>query len=160
MEQPSPEPQPATGPDPEAEPTATGSASSAATVRRDVARPNAGMSGVPPWAWVVLALFFAMQRWTMADVWLMASVLPRVKAELASWRRPRPDGCATVLLIGAAVAGPTAGYFIDRMRRPRLLAIGFAVWSLAVVATGLTRSYRPDPGRAGRSRGPAGRPRP
>jgi MFS family permease len=33
------------------------------------------------------------------------------------------------------------GYLADRMRRPRLLAIGFAVWSLATVATGLASSF-------------------
>ena len=47
------------------------------------------------------------------------------------------------MLIGAAVAGPIVGYLADRLRRPRLLAIAFAGWSLAVVATGLARSYVP-----------------
>ena len=46
-----------------------------------------------------------------------------------------------MLLIAAAISGPAAGYVADRYRRPRLLAISVAVWSLAVVATGLARSY-------------------
>src|SRR4029077_13546036 len=32
-------------------------------------------------------------------------------------------------------------YLADRLRRPRLLAVGIAVWSLATVGTGLARSY-------------------
>src|SRR5262249_44181523 len=95
---------------------------------------------VPWWSWGVLALVFAMHALGTADVWLMASVLPRVGPELgldeteAGW-------LATVLLIGTAVAGPAVGYLADRLRRPRLRAVGFAAWSLAVVATGLARSY-------------------
>ena len=46
-----------------------------------------------------------------------------------------------MLLLGLAAASLPIGYLADRLRRPRLLAIGFAVWSMATVATGLARSY-------------------
>ncbi len=46
-----------------------------------------------------------------------------------------------MLLLGLAAASLPIGYLADRLRRPRLLAMGFAVWSLATVATGLARSY-------------------
>ena len=32
-------------------------------------------------------------------------------------------------------------YFADRLNRPRLLAVGIAVWSLATVGTGLANTY-------------------
>jgi MFS transporter, Spinster family, sphingosine-1-phosphate transporter len=128
-------------PEPGSTPAAgAGAAPSADAGRREAPPPDAGTTRVPRWAWVVLALFFAMHALDAADVWLMASVLGRVKAELAL-EETQANWLATVLLVGAAVTGPTAGYFVDRMRRPRLLAIAFATWSLAVVATGLTRSY-------------------
>ena len=47
----------------------------------------------------------------------------------------------TVLLLGLAAASLPAGYLADRIKRPRLLAMGFAVWSMATIATGLARSY-------------------
>ncbi len=83
-----------------------------------------------------------MQTLAAADISLMASVLtdPRVRGDLAL-EETQAGWLATVLLIGAAVAGPAVGYLADRFRRPRLLAIGFAAWSLAVVATGLARTY-------------------
>ena len=46
-----------------------------------------------------------------------------------------------MLLLGFAVAGPPIGYVADRLRRPRLLALGFALGSLATVVTGLARTY-------------------
>src|SRR5205807_204620 len=48
---------------------------------------------------------------------------------------------STVLLLGFTVGGPPIGYLADRLRRPRLLAIGFALGSLATVGTGLARTY-------------------
>jgi predicted MFS family arabinose efflux permease len=85
-----------------------------------------------------------------ADRWLLAGVLqasdaggvPRrgiredlgLSAEEAGW-------LSTVLLLGQAVASLPLGYLVDRLRRPRLLALGFAVWSLATVSTGLARAY-------------------
>jgi MFS family permease len=96
-----------------------------------------------------LLLFFAMNVLDSADRWLLAGVLqagdgagvPRgiredlgLSAEEAGW-------LSTVLLLGQAAACLPLGYLVDRLRRPRLLAMGFAVWSLATVSTGLARVY-------------------
>ena len=48
---------------------------------------------------------------------------------------------ATILLLSYALWSPIIGYLADRFRRPRLMAIGIAVWSLATVGTGLAQSY-------------------
>ena len=67
-------------------------------------------------------------------------MLPQIDQELelsagqAGW-------LSTVLLLGFAVAGPPIGYLADRLRRPRLLAVGFALESLATVVSGLARTY-------------------
>ncbi len=77
------------------------------------------------------------------DRWLLAAVLPQISDGAQSLRASSGlafDGPAA----GPSRASPPIGYLADRLRRPRLLAIGFAIWSMATVATGLARSYRPD----------------
>ena len=110
-------------------------------VRRQAPPPVAGITRVPPWAWVVLALFFAMHA-------------------LDDGRR-LADGVGAAAGQGGAGAGGVGGRMARRRccssappwpaRRPATSSTGcvgrgcwpsrFAVWSLAVVATGLTRSY-------------------
>jgi MFS family permease len=74
------------------------------------------------------------------DRWMLPAVLRPVSDELeltdtqAGW-------LATLLLVSFALWSPVVGYLADRLRRPRLLAVGIAVWSLATVGTGLARSY-------------------
>ena len=90
--------------------------------------------------WGVVLLLFAMHLLESVDRWLVPAVLRPIKAELnlsegqAAW-------LLTVLLLGLAAASVPIGYLTDRLGRPRLLATGFALWSLATVATGLARSY-------------------
>jgi MFS family permease len=74
------------------------------------------------------------------DRWLLPAVLRPVSQDLeltdtqAGW-------LATVLLLSFAVWSPVVGYLADRFSRPRLIALGIAVWSIATVATGLARTY-------------------
>ncbi len=42
--------------------------------------------------------------------------------------------------LSLAISSPVIGYLVDRLARPRLLAMGFALWSLATVSTGLAGS--------------------
>jgi MFS family permease len=74
-----------------------------------------------------------------AQRWLLTAVLPRLGQDLkltvleAEW-------LSTVTLLGFAAGGPPIGYLADRLRRPRLLALAFALGSLATVGTGLART--------------------
>jgi MFS transporter, Spinster family, sphingosine-1-phosphate transporter len=121
---------------------ATGAGPTAAASGPAGAPPAAGPVAVPWWAWAVLALVVAMHVLRASDIWLMARVLPYLGVDSALGLEEAQTGwLATALLVGAAIAGPAVGYLCDRSRRGRLLAIGFAAWSLAVVATGLARSY-------------------
>ena len=74
------------------------------------------------------------------DRWVLAVVLPQLSSGL-ELSEVQAGWLSTVLLLAFAISSPPIGYLADRMRRPRLLAIGFAVWSLAAVATGMARSY-------------------
>jgi predicted MFS family arabinose efflux permease len=113
----------------------SGSDTASAMVSRPIVPPP-----IPGWAWGVLAIFCGMQMLDSVANWLLAAVLPLVSEELTL--SPGEAGwLSTVWLLGLAVASPLVGYVADRIRRPRLLAMGFAVWSLATVGTGLTRSY-------------------
>ncbi len=105
---------------------------------------------IPRWAWGVLLLLFAMNLLVSVDRWLLAGVLQgreqagvlhngiREDLELSE---TQAGWLSTVLLLGLAVASVPIGYLADRLRRPRLLAVGFAIWGLATVSTGLARSF-------------------
>jgi predicted MFS family arabinose efflux permease len=97
---------------------------------------------VPRWAWGVLLLLFAMHLLDSVDRWLLAGILPDVRHDL-ELSETQAGWLSTILLLGLAAACPPLGYLVDRLRRPRILAVGFAVWSLATVSTGLARSYGP-----------------
>jgi MFS transporter, Spinster family, sphingosine-1-phosphate transporter len=110
----------------------------------ETSNPSVNLTGggatTPRWMWGVLLLFFAMHLLDSIDRWLLAAVLPQISDELnlsgiqAGW-------LSTVLLLGLAAASVPIGYLADRLRRRRLLATGFAVWSMSTVATGLAQSY-------------------
>ncbi len=95
----------------------------------------------PRWAWGVFVILFLAHLLDSLDRWLLPAILRPVSEELeltdtqAGW-------LATVLLLGFAIWSPVVGYLADRLRRPRLLAVGIAVWSLATVGTGLARTYQ------------------
>jgi MFS family permease len=74
------------------------------------------------------------------DRWVLAAVLPQLRLSL-DLSVEETNWLSTALLLGFAAASPPIGYLADRIRRPRLLAVGFAIFSLATVGTGLARSY-------------------
>jgi len=92
------------------------------------------------WAWGVFAVLFLVHLLESLDRWLLPAVLRPVSEEL-ELTNAQAGWLATVLLISYALWGPFVGYMADRLRRPRLMAVGIAVWSLATVGTGLARSY-------------------
>lgn len=98
-----------------------------------------GVPAVPRWAWGLLLLLFAMNVFDSVDRWLLVAVLPQVRTEL-DLTEAQAGWLSTVVLLGLAFASPLIGYLVDRMKRPRLLAMGFALWSLATVSTGLART--------------------
>ena len=105
-------------------------------------RPRAAVCppDVPRWAWTLLLLLCAMNLFDSIDRWLLAALLPKVRSEL-DLSESQAGWLSTVTLLGLALASPLIGYLVDRIKRPRLLAIGFAIWSLATISTALVRTF-------------------
>jgi MFS transporter, Spinster family, sphingosine-1-phosphate transporter len=97
-------------------------------------------SHLPRWAWGALGILFLSHLLDSFDRWLLPAVLQPLSQEM-ELTEDQTGWLATVMLVSFAVWSPIAGYLADRFRRPRLLAVGMAVWSLATVSTGLARSY-------------------
>ena len=91
-------------------------------------------------ALATFAVLFAMNLLDYTDRWVLAAVLPQVRAGLKI-NNEQAGTLTTWFLISYSVVSPLMGYFADRARRPRLLALGVAVWSLATLASGLSRTY-------------------
>ena len=121
------------------EPPSSGLASDPDPAKLTLNRPIAAPP-FPRWAWGVLAIFFAMQLLDSVANWLLEAVRPQVGEEL-NLSEAQVVWLSSARLLALAVASPAVGYLADRIRRPRLLAVGFAVWSVATIGTGLARSY-------------------
>ncbi|HZW33149.1 MAG TPA: MFS transporter [Isosphaeraceae bacterium] len=104
------------------------------------AESRSAAGAVPRWAWGAFGLLCAMHLLDTAQRWLLTAVLPRVAQEL-KLTATQAEWLSTVTLLGFAAGGPPLGYLADRLRRPRLLALSFALGSLATVGSGLARSY-------------------
>lgn len=88
----------------------------------------------------IIALLTALNFINYLDRYIVAAVLPRIKAELglAGWQ----EGLlATVFLLGYFLTAPLFGALGDRASRKRLIAFGVMVWSVATIASGLSSSF-------------------
>jgi MFS family permease len=94
----------------------------------------------PTWAWGAFGVLFLGFLLDTVDRWLLPAVLRPLSREL-ELSEEEASRLATVLLVSYALWCPIVGYLADRLRRPRLLAVGVAVWSLATVGTGLAQSF-------------------
>ncbi|MGO9600209.1 MAG: spinster family MFS transporter [Isosphaeraceae bacterium] len=101
---------------------------------------RAAARGASWWTWKVFLVVFMVNLLESIDRWLLPTLLRPLREELtlsdteAGW-------LGTLLLLSYALWSPVVGFLADRFSRPRLMALGIAVWSLATVGTGLARSY-------------------
>lgn len=96
----------------------------------------------PWWAWAMLGFLFLAHVLASVDRWLFTALILPLGRELDLWE-DQADRLEALPLVAAALVAPTLGYFADRIRRPRLLALGIAVFGLASVGTGLAGSFEP-----------------
>ena len=97
---------------------------------------------MPRWAWGAFAVLFLAHLLDSFDRWLLPVVLRDVSEELLLTRHPgRMAGHASAAELRRLE--PVVGYFADRFGRSRLLAVGIAVWSLAMRRDGVGPVVRP-----------------
>jgi MFS family permease len=84
-------------------------------------------------------LLFAMNLLISVDLWMLAGQLDSIRDQLGLTEN-QAGWLSSVLLLALAGTCLPIGYLADRVRRPRLLAVGFAIWSIATVTTGMARS--------------------
>ena len=88
----------------------------------------------------VLALSTLLNFVNYIDRFILAAVLPRIKSELVL-NDFQLGMLANAFLVAYFITSPLFGRLGDRGSRPRLIAAGVALWSLATAAAGLARTF-------------------
>ena len=88
--------------------------------------------------WLVLSVFVLSTALNYLDRLLLAALAPTLKSEF-HLSNTQYGGVISVFSIVYALTAPVAGWFIDRVGLNAGITVSMAVWSLAGMATGLTR---------------------
>lgn len=88
----------------------------------------------------VLVLFSLINLVNYIDRYVVAAVLEPLGVELGLDDAQR-GRLTFVFVIVYMAAAPVFGVLADRMHRPRLIAVGVTIWSLATMASALVRDY-------------------
>ena len=88
-----------------------------------------------------LAVLTVINLLNYLDRYVLAALLPQIKASGLSLSDFELGTLMTGFIIVYLLAAPLFGSLGDRGRRPRLIALGVTLWSLATAASGLARSY-------------------
>ena len=86
-----------------------------------------------------LALLTAMNILNYIDRYVITAMLPSIQRDLQLDDR-QGGMLGTAFIVVYFLASPGFGWLGDRKRRPRLLAAGVGVWSLATASAGLAKS--------------------
>ena len=90
--------------------------------------------------WIVLGVFVFSTALNYLDRLLVAALAPTLKSEF-HLSNAQYGGIISVFSLVYALTAPVAGWFIDRVGLNAGITVSMAVWSLAGIATGLTRSF-------------------
>jgi ACS family hexuronate transporter-like MFS transporter len=90
--------------------------------------------------WIVLGVFVFSTALNYLDRLLVAALAPTLKSEF-HLSNAQYGGIISVFSLVYAVTAPVAGWFIDRVALNAGITVSMAVWSLAGIATGVTRSF-------------------
>jgi predicted MFS family arabinose efflux permease len=88
----------------------------------------------------VLVLFSLINLVNYVDRYVVAAVLEPLGADLGLDDAQR-GRLTFVFVIVYMMAAPVFGVLADRMNRPRLIAVGVTIWSLATMASALVHDY-------------------
>ena len=90
--------------------------------------------------WLAIGIFVLSSSLNYLDRLLLAALAPTLKLEF-HLSNAQYGALISVFSIVYAVMAPVAGWFIDRVGLNLGIGISMAVWSLAGMATGLTRGF-------------------
>lgn len=88
----------------------------------------------------MIYLFTLLNILNYLDRYLVAAVLPALKSEFALSHEQAGE-LQSAFVIGYVLFAPIFGYLGDRVSRPRLMAFGAVLWSLATIASGLAPDF-------------------
>jgi MFS family permease len=87
-----------------------------------------------------LAVLTLVNLLNYLDRYVVSALFESLRAEF--WLTDtRLGSLGTAFIVVYMLASPAFGFFGDRHRRPKLLGIGVAIWSLATVLSGFARGY-------------------
>ena len=107
----------------------------------DSAAVDAQRAGRVRFAGRGLVILTAINLLNYLDRFVPASILPQIKASGIVSTDFELGALAPAFLVVYMLASPVFGYVGDRGSRTRPIAIGVALWSVATVWSGLSRSY-------------------
>lgn len=96
---------------------------------------------IPTSAWLALAILTLINLLNYLDRYVVPAVQESIKHSTLNPTDAQLGFLASAFLIVYMLAAPVAGMLGDRSARPRLVAIGVALWSLATAAGGLAGNY-------------------
>jgi MFS transporter, Spinster family, sphingosine-1-phosphate transporter len=96
---------------------------------------------IPAAAWLALVVFTLINLLNYLDRYVVNAVLESIKRSPLAPTDTQLGFLTTAFLLVYMCAAPAAGVLGDRWKRPRLVAIGVAIWSLATAAGGLAQNY-------------------
>src|SRR6516164_1602615 len=102
--------------------------------------PGPSTHTVAPGAYFALAVLFSMNLLNYVDRYVFAAVGKSVIHDL-NLTHLRFGILAISFMIVYTVLSPFIGWLGDRYHRPRLVAFGVGLWSLATVGTTFSRSF-------------------
>ncbi len=92
-------------------------------------------------AWLLLLILTLLNILNFADRYVIVAFSTTIVRELGLSNFQFGLMTGLIFLAVYMVAGIAAGTLADRMHRPRLIAMGVAVWSLLTAVTGMTQSF-------------------
>jgi MFS transporter, Spinster family, sphingosine-1-phosphate transporter len=96
---------------------------------------------VPASAWLALGVLTLINLLNYLDRYVVPAVQESIKHSEIAPTDAQLGLLASAFLIVYMLAAPVAGLLGDRWVRPRLIAVGVGIWSLATAAAGLAHSY-------------------
>lgn len=88
----------------------------------------------------LIALFTTLNILNYMDRYMLVALMPALQAEFG-FSHQQAGTLAAAFVPGYVLFSPLFGYLGDRYKRPKLMALGVLLWSLATLASALSSSF-------------------